>query len=316
MGTGMNRNMLKIFCLLVSILIWIQVASNRYVERELSLPLELHGLQPGMTLAGNEWPSEVDLHARISKWRFLLYRYFGNRLGSVDIDISNAQPGVTWQREISVNDVDSPLSDIEVTPPQSLILEVDRVDSLRVPVRIVTTGELSGSRMLLEPLSASPGSLIVRGPSRYFTGREVLRTEPLDMGRVVHSQVVSRRLVMPHPHLKTRETEVDVVINVSARKERIFEHIPVVPLIDADQPGVELFPPVATLVVSGPEDSLAALPSSRISVTMSLTGLEPGAHTLKPEIHVPPLYGVISIEPESFMAVIGGQRDRRESGAR
>jgi YbbR domain-containing protein len=308
----MKRHVLKIICLLAAMLIWGQVASSRFIVRDLELPLNVYGLGEGLTLDGNEWPETVKLRARISKWRFLLYRNFGKQLGDVDIDISDVMPGGIWQREITENDVRSHLEEIVITPPQRLILIVDQVDSLLVPVEVASTGVLNEDRILLEPLRCEPDSLWLTGPSRYFTGREVLRTEPVELGRIVKSAELTRKLIPPHPYLDAQVEEARVVVSVALRKSRVYEHITVVPLMDAHQIGVEIFPPVATLTISGPADSIAVLQANRLSATLSLTGLPAGSHTLRPEVHLPAVFTLTDIEPENFMVVVGGDSSSRE----
>ncbi len=312
----MNRLGLKIFCLLAALVIWIQVAAGHYVERSVGLPLELVGLQPGLTLAGNTWPETVPVRARGSKWQFFLDRWFGQRLGTVRVDLGQIQAGDDLLRELTTNDVAAQLTDITITPPIWLRLRVDRVDTLMVPVAVVTTGELPHERMLLSSLRAVPDSVPLVGPSRFFAGDETVPTEAVDLSKHRSRTVLTRRLVPPHAHLAPTVAEVQILLPIATVGTRVFEHVPIVPLVDAGQPRVEVFPPVSNLVVRGPADSLAALTSADISVAVPLSGLPPGVHHLGAQVILPEHYDLVSLEPREFMVVIGnsaggGGRDRR-----
>ena len=52
----MNRLGLKISCFVVSIVIWMQVASTADVEKTARLPVGIEGLRDGLTIAGSKIP--------------------------------------------------------------------------------------------------------------------------------------------------------------------------------------------------------------------------------------------------------------------
>ncbi len=300
----MNRLGLKIFCFLVAVIIWIQVAGGHVVVREVRLPLDLAGLQPGLTLVGNEWPDSVPVRAQGSKWQFFLNRYFGRDLGHVMVDLGQVEAPTDLLREITVNDVESPLADLDISPPLWLRLNVDRLDSLRVPVAVHLVGVLPGDRMLMEPVTAEPDSVVLTGPTRFLDGAAA-RTEPLDLAKQRDSARPERRIVASDPFLNPRPEAVELALSVAPVASRNFEHVPVVPLVDAGQPSVEVFPPVANLTVRGPADSVRVVTAADLSVTVSLTGLEPGVHHLGAQVLLPERFGLVSLEPDEFMVVIG-----------
>jgi len=96
-----------------------------------------------------------------------------------------------------------------------------------------------------------------------------------------------------------------VSLLVSVIEARTFVNIPVIPLVDANQPEVTVFPPVADLVLSGPSDSVGTIVPSRLAVTLSLSGLPEGIHHLRGQVDKPSCLTFISMEPETFMAIIG-----------
>ena len=300
----MNHLGLKIFCLVAAVVIWIQVASSHQVVREIRLPLQLVGVPTGLTLEGNEWPDSVPVRASGSKWQFFLHRYFGRRLGQVRVDMGQAVAGTDLLREITVNDVYSQLSEPLISPPVWLRMRIDQVDSLTVPIAVNLIGAVPGDRMLMSQVTAQPDSALLIGPSR-FLAEVAVRTEPLDLSKQRGSAHLTRRLVPSVPHLRSRPETVVLELEVAEVVSRTFEHVPIVPLVDAGQSPVEVFPPVANLVVQGPADSVRIVTAADISVTVPLTGLEPGVHHLAAQVLLPEHFSLVSLEPEEFMVVIG-----------
>ena len=302
----MNKHVLKIFCLFASILIWIQVASSVMRVREVDLPMRLEGLPEGLTLAGNEWPESVRVRARGSKWRFFLSRYFGNRPGEVVVDLAGIEPGVRYVKDLTAGEVETPLTEVLVLDPARLELDVDRLDSLAVAVEVATRNELSDEWMLLSPLRAAPDSVLLAGPSRFLSRDLLLGTAAVDLSRIHGSGPITRELISPHPHLDPVRESVQILVEAAMVGRRIFEHVPLVPLLDTGQLHVEVFPPVASVEISGPVESLAALTASSISLTVSSSGLGSGAHTVRPEVMLPEYCRLITLGPEEFMLVVGG----------
>lgn len=306
----MNRHLIKILCLLAAVVIWIQVASSRLLTRDVELPLELVNVPPGATLEGNDWPPSVQVRATGTKWQFFLDQYLGRDLGVVVVDLSGVRADVVWQRDVTVNDVESPLSDIAVNPPVTLSLELDTLGETVLPVAPALTGRLPENRLLVEPVAAKPGSVIVRGPSRKLRDLPVnVTTDPLDLARLRGSQEIWRDLQSPVPGLELDPGRVRLVYTVSEARRRSFEHVPVVPLIDADHPGADIFPPVLTVEVRGPVARLDGMAMSDISLTVPLSGLEPGTHTLTPEVILPEHVELLALEPAEVLVIVGGAGD-------
>ncbi len=305
----MNKHVLKIFCLFASILIWIQVASGVLRVREVDLPLRFEDLPAELTLAGNEWPETVRVRARGSKWRFFLSRYFGHRPGEVAVDLSGVEPGVRYAKELTAGDVRTSLTEVQVLDPTALELDVDSIDTLSVAVEVATRGDLPGDWMLLSPLRAVPDSVPVVGPSRFLSREMQLRTVAVDLSRIHGPGPLTRELSTPHPHLAPTRESVEVMVDAAPVVRRTFEHVPLVPLLDTGQLHVEVFPPVASVEIDGPEATLGDLTASSISLTVSSSGLAPGAHTVKPEVMLPEHCRLLRLEPEEFMLVVGSVPD-------
>lgn len=302
----MHRHALKALCIVVAAFIWIQVASSRQMERDVSLPLVLEGLPTGATLAGNQWPGTVSVRARGNKLQFFRQRYLGRAPGEVRVDLSGVNVGGLWQRDLTANDVRSSLEDVTVIEPTRLLLYVDREDSVRIPVAPAVTGEVPAGRLLLGRITSAPATVLVTGPHRLMDLPDSVATEPLDLRRARRGQPVDRRVLPPAEHLAVAPAFVSLSADVVESARRTLEHVPVVPLVDAGLPAADAFPPVVSVTLEGPRDGVDAVSLADVSVTLALTGLAPGSHTLAPEVQLPDDCRLISVEPDKVLVVLGG----------
>ncbi len=302
---------LKIGCLVVSILIWAQVAYNYQIEETLSLPVRIVNLPEGATAAGNDVPEQVRVRVRGSKLLLMAHQYLGRDAGRVEVDLAGVEPGPPIHRDITVNDVRSAFDVLAVSPPVRLRLRVDREGRRRVPVDVVLSGSLPAEHQLDGPPEVEPDSVSVTGPER-FLDLERVRTAPVDLSRIRETTSLLRPLVLPNPGLVADRDEARVTVRVSLAELRRFAHLPVVPLVDADQGAADVFPPVADVTISGPADSVRALLPARIAVTLPLSGLGEGTHRLAGQVVLPEGYRLVGVEPEVFTVVIGGGADGRE----
>jgi len=308
----MNRIGFKLACLIISLIIWMQVASTHDVEETLFLPLELINLPDSCTIAGNEIQELVQVRVRGSKLRLLAHMYFGYEAGRVEIDLAGVELQTRLQRPITIVDVTSDLEILNVLPPAELLYRVDREVTRKLPVVVTTTGKVSSERALLTELTATPDSVAVTGPERFFTNDARLLTQPVDLSRLRGRVSLVQRLEASSAFLIPALEEVEVSAVLAEIESRTLAHVPIVPLVDADQAEVTVYPPVADLIVSGPADSVQALVPADVAVTVPLTGLEAGEHHLRGQVILPDGITLISLEPEEFMAIIGSAQREGE----
>jgi hypothetical protein len=303
----MNRHLLKICCLAVSILLWVQVAANRQVTREVEIPLRVTGLARGCTLAGNLVPGTVLVQAGGTKLNFFLNRYFGREIGEATVDLEGALPGGVAVRDVAVDGRRGGLVGVVVMSPPRLEVFVDRIDSLVVPVEVPVAEDAPADRVLSAPPSASPSSVRLVGPSRFLPGAGSPRTDPVSIGHATGRLEIMRAVHAPRPQLWTAPREVRVTADVAVADRRIFERVPLVPRLDTGSLHVEVFPPVADVEIRGPAAALAALADDAVGLTVSAGGFGPGAHTVRPEVRLPAACSLVALTPPEVMIVVGGR---------
>jgi len=301
----MNRLGLKISCFVVSVVIWVQVASTSVVEQTTNLPLRVTGVSEGLTWAGSEIPRQVKVRVQGSKLRLLTHNYFNRYIGEVRINIADRAAGPSFSYELDQNDVFTDLIVVGIQPPVRLRLKLDREARRMLPVHLVTTGSLPSTVDFLTTPTVTPESLMVTGPERFFPASAVVATEAVALGRQHDSSDVGVALVLPHAELKMASKDVQVHFRLAAIQERTLANLPVIPLVDAGQPEVGVSPPVVDVMVRGVADSVQALRGDRIMVTVPVGHLGVGVHNVAGQVTLPTWLSLIGLDPPIFQVVVG-----------
>jgi hypothetical protein len=298
--------MLKIACVLAALLIWMQVAATTMLETDVALPLQVVGLGEGLTVAGSALPDHGQVRLRASKLRLMAHQYFGRSLGAVMIDLAGAQPGPPMLHELKEADVRTEAEVVMLLPPVRLPLRLDWEDRRRLPVRVPLRGELPSDRLLGGPVVTEPDSVEVIGPRRFLAGLDSLLTEPVELPGVQRTWQREVALVPPAAPVRTGTVVVQVSIPIVTISERVVANIPVIPLVESHLGEAGVSPPVCDVLVRGPADSIAALSPARLTVTVPVSGLEPGVHQVRGQVQHPAWVIAARLEPAVFTVLVDG----------
>ncbi len=300
----MNRVGLKLACLAVSLVIWIRVATTVETEATIALPVMLENLGAEYTSAGSDLPEMVQVRVRGSKLRLLTHNLFQRRAGRIAIDLVGRTDGPLFIYEITTRDIRTELSVEEIYEP-NVRLRIDRQITRRLPVRAVLTESLPADRRFLTEPVVRPDTVSVSGPERFFVDEMAVQTEAVALGGLEASQQFEAPLVAPGEHLTLAAETAMIELHIAAVVGRTLTNVPVVPLIDADQDEVAVWPPVADIMIRGAADSVSALLPARINITIPLSGLADGVHHLAGQVTGPEWLTHVAVEPEEFMVIIG-----------
>ncbi len=301
----MKNLLLKIACVVVAVLVWIQVAATTMVETDIGLPLEVVGLQGGTTVAGSTLPDLAQVRLRAPKLSFMAHDYLGVSMGTVQIDLANEKPGPPTVYVLKESDVRTDAEVVTLLPPVRLPMRLDWEDTRRLPVRVPLRGDVPEDRMLAGVVTANPESLDVTGPRRYFNGVDSLRTEVVDLATMDKTMARDIPLIPPPGPLQVGRESVLVTVPITVLDERVLANVPVIPLVESMLGEAGVSPPVCDVLVRGPADSVAALSPSRLTVTVPVAGLGPGVHQIEGQVEYPDWAVSVRLEPASFMVLVG-----------
>lgn len=301
----MNRLGLKISCVLVSILIWIQVASTSDVEQDTNIPLRVTGLGEGLTVAGSDHlPDEVRVRVTGSKLRLLTHQFFNRYIGEARVNLGGFTD-TTFSYQLDRADLFTDLSDADIQRSRILTITVDREVSRPAAVELETEGSLPTGLDFVTAPAVKPDSVTVTGPARFFSDDLVVRTTPVKLDRVSQDAEVSAGLQPPGEFLELSAARVQVGFKVGKLEDRTLANIPVIALVDAGRPDVGISPPVADVMVRGIADSLRVLTKDRVSVVVPVDNLAEGTFILPGQVVHPDWLTLIRLDPPQFQVLVG-----------
>ena len=301
----MNRFGLKISCLLVSVLIWIQVASTADFEQTTTLPLRVTGLAEGLTVAGSEYlPSEVKVKVTGSKLMLLTHQYFNRYIGEVRADLAGFSDS-TFSYQLDRSHIFTDMNNADFKRMKILTLTIDHEISRSIAVTLDTEGNLPRDMDFVTTPRITPDSVLVTGPSRFFSDEMSVHTEAVNLDRISGNSEQTLNLVLPGDFLDMTETRIKVAFQVGKLENRTLANIPVIGLVDAGRPEVGISPPVADVMVRGIADSVRALTEDRISVIVPVDNLSEGIFVLAGQVVHPDWLTLIRLDPPQFQVIVG-----------
>ena len=303
---------IKLICLLVALLLWAQVASNVAVEQLVRLPLEVAGLSDSLAVATSRLPESVTVRIRGNRLQLLASDLVRRDLGRVQLDLSAVGPGV-HRYDISVLDVRVAATPLEVVPPVALELDVQRLVSKFVPVRLILIGDLPDGVAMAGRPELVPARVTVSGPRSLVEPVEEVQSEALRLARRRTSFTQRVPLVAPDRDLRVRPIEVEVAVGIDEIIERVFEDVPVTVLSEIEPERVSLEPTMVRVRVSGAVGVVNALTLDEVSVLVPIGSSVMGVAQVPAQAVVPDGLLVTGLEPSSIHVLVAPSERRPEA---
>ncbi|KAB3531279.1 hypothetical protein F8154_13005 [Alkaliphilus pronyensis] len=202
-------------------------------------------------------------------------------------------------RGVEVHGVDIQTEYIDV------FMEVDRLRTVKVEPNI-DASTIEGYQ--ITEIDVVPEHITIRGQEEIVNPISIVETEFLQLVNLTETTKVSLPVILPEAATQLDESEVAVTITVEKIAEETFalssDIISFSNLAEGYNVDRERLPETLEVIVSAPERIIEVLEERHFNLTIDLTGLGPGIHTVKPEVSLlrPFLDKINSIEliPESI----------------
>lgn len=292
---------LKIVSLLIAGVLWMAVAGQVTVERNIRVPLEYRNVPPSMEIVGDP-PGEVDVRMRGSSSN--LARVVQGDVVAA-LDLTNARPG-TNIFNLQAREVRVPfgVQVVQVTPP-TVSLEFERAGQKVVPVSPVVEGDPAPG-FVVGRITTSPATVEVLGPLSRLEQLREATTEPVSVtgARATLQDTVTVGVEDASVRLREPQRAVVTVEVVAAPVERTLTGIPVAVLNAGSGRPPRLTPAVVSAVVRGTRERLAGLAAADLRAEIDLSGRRAGRHTLPVKIANPDGVAIERIEPATVTVVV------------
>lgn len=210
---------LKLFALLLAVLLYLHVLTDRVVEETVRFPLTVSSLPDSLALASSP-PAWVEARLRGTGKQILRLRYLRPAL---DVSLAGATTG-TFQRAFGPADVPlegaGDVAVVEIVEPARLALEVAPRAERRVPVRATLSGSpLRGYVVAGEP-EVKPASVRLSGPAPWVAAQESIASRPIDVAGAKETIEVLEALAPLPAFARTSPGSVLVAIRIEPEETR------------------------------------------------------------------------------------------------
>ena len=174
---------LRLVAILLAVVFILHARTQAERESILSVPLRVRNVPAGMMVA-TDIPDRVEVRVKGSVNALVRLRLAPPE---VELDLADAVPGQVTQRRLTVGEIHmpvrSPIRALEIVRPRVVSIGVDERLTREIRVLPAVTGTTPAGFTFGGAPGTDPPQVQVTGPRRLVEALDVIRTEPLDLGR-------------------------------------------------------------------------------------------------------------------------------------
>ena len=277
-----------------ALLLWFFVVGQEKAEVNVSIPLEPINIPAGLVIA-NDVPSNIDV--KVYGPRSTIRAMAAKGVLRV-IDLKDATPGKITVH-ISPDSLSLPGAVRALSiQPSNVEIVLEPLVLSDFPVRPVLKGTVAKYHKVLNT-EVYPPRVVISGPESVIKAMKDVRTFPVDLDGAMDNITGEVGLDLQGLHVSPEEkgTYKVAVYIVPAQGTRRITHIPV--QIETTKSDVLWWPKIVSVTLRGPILDLREIKVTDIYVGISVNGLEPGIHSVKPECIVPGGFTLMEITPQN-----------------
>jgi YbbR domain-containing protein len=280
--SAIRRNLgLRVISLVLALGLWLFVNAGQHISQQaFTVPIGYRGLPPHFVIGGLH-PDSVNI--QVSGPRTLLSLIEPSRL-ALRLDLSGVSVGQSSFKVGPENFNVPRQTTVTSISPSQIVLDIDKIVTRDVPVRLVTTGAVADGYQVASK-TVNPHAVRIRGRSKVLAHIEQVETEAVDLTGATTDLSRIAPLVLPEGATRVDPSEVAVDLTVSeviANKE--FLAVPI-QVHNSGYPSIVL-PGHVNLKVRGPVLTLARI-NLADTVSIDADGMMPGSYTVPVQLTLP-----------------------------
>lgn len=290
---------LKIIAILLGLLLWFHVATEKIYNYQLNLPITEVVLAENLTLA-NFPPDEVMVTVSATgkqlmrkKWRDRGLKIIANHLmvGSHQFFLNTSNTVIS-----------SPLTDLtieEINSPTSIVLMVDKIAERVVKVSADIISEADDGFAVSPLKNIIPPKVTITGPESVINSINEILTEHKELSGLRNSLDITLSLVKPNVYGITISPDtISLALEIVPVKTRKFDKVPIAVTNVPPSINIELEPAYINVEITGPPAEIDLLNINALIITCDFRDKdENGRVALK--IDCPPLYKIKNVSTDT-----------------
>lgn len=303
--TGSVLNILiKLAAVLLAVLLWFNVITQKQYEDELVLPVTDIELPPTLGLVT---PLPDSLTIRVMAEGKKLLRNDWKRAG-LRVKAGRLKRGVN-SLEINMETVllvrPEHVTMLDLPGASPIMVRLDRIDSILKPVASrLAIIPADGYMVLPDQGGISPLQTQVIGPAVTLMQIDSVFTEQRILDGISETAAITLDLAVPdEPGISLGHDSAVVEVVIDKAAEKRFENIPVVVIVHTSGRRPIVDPDRVTIQVQGPESLLDSLTENMIQVRVAPPAAIRSGYTV-PEVVLPANVTLTDLEPDSIRILI------------
>jgi YbbR domain-containing protein len=292
---------LKLGALAVAMLLWFHIATEKDAyERVYAVPLIVEGL-PGGQIIAEEVPTTALVRFR-GHGKQLLFLPWRDVYVSVDASAIRSRGTRPLRLENVRYQESSDLEAVEVVSPDQVTIEVDRLATVRLPIRPNLEVQVAPGHIQVGMARVQPDSVTLSGPESRIRRLTHIETDTLRIQR--SRRPVDREVLILKPDIHNLSLEAEVAritLDVQLIGQRTFEGVSVE--LEGMRGGGRYLaqPRTARVTVSGGVRVLEGLTDDMIRLVINLAGRTPdGLTPYDPVVEFPEGVTLFQVDPPQF----------------
>lgn len=267
-GLLLHNIWLKLLALLLGVMVWLHVATQKEYRFETRLPVGGIAVRDPYTVS-SELPDSITVLLQATGKQYLTGAWSESR---VRLSALSMTSGLYLVPLSSANTfLDPARADVrldEVLFPQEIELRIEPHAEKTVPLIAAVGGRADAGYEIGMPLSVEPSVVLIRGPRSYIDTLSGLSTTPVSLAGLRNNATIRTSIARPALPVRLAVDSVMVTVPIFPSRVRTFEKIPV-RLFHAGSGRKQLSvdPKEITVQVQGPRDLVDSLIAAQISVT-------------------------------------------------
>ena len=260
MASLLDNFWLKIGALVIGLLLWFHVATDKVFNHEVRLPLTEIVLEDSLTLA-NSPPESLTVMVSAPGKQLLRsgWREYGLRVNAAQYG-TGRHAVVLTPTNTTLASSNSPVLVDGIVSPTSVTLNIDRLAEEQAEVKIDLMVEPDEGFAVSRIAEAEPASVTVRGAQSVVRRHRMVSTVPRRITGVRTNLSLTLPLVQPNGYEVTLVPDsVTVDIDIVPVKTRVFENIPIVVYNVPPGERVSIHPQVINVELTGPPEDIDLL---------------------------------------------------------
>jgi YbbR domain-containing protein len=292
----------KIVALVMALLLWFHVATEKVYEYTKSFPVEILNVPKGLILSG-EVPKEVRTKIR-GKGKELVKLLLTEKR-NVQIDLGNLKAGESdytlKPEEIPIPE-GSELKVEEILSPKNIKINLEHVMEKKIPIRSQIIVLPKDSYIQVGEVSLDLPQVVISGPAGLVKKIDTIYTEKKILKEVDRPITDEIGLTLPPGYnLKLSVKQVNFSVDVQKATEKEIPNVPVELVNLPRGRNVEVQPESIKVVILGGENVVNPLTKDQIKVTIDCAKLKRNVETkVQPLVKLPPTLSLIRIQPDSL----------------